>query len=208
MNTNEGVVVRIEGNHTKIKEFISELELQAPQASLVTDIRSGNKKALGVLVERHKRLAFQTALGLVGNRDDAFDISQEAFLRVYRSAKTYDSSQPFLPWFYTIIANLSRTWLRRRSRTDHKMVDLDDVSFLMVSSDNPESNYISKELKGHLREALLKLSFEDREIITLQHFRGMTYDEIAGLLQIPKGTVMSRLYYARKRLAKLIREAV
>lgn len=173
--------------------------------ALVLDIQSGNKQALGVLVERYKKLAFQTALGLVGNKDDAYDISQEAFLRVYRSARTYDKSQPFLPWFYTIIANLSRTWLSRRSRRENRTVDLDDVSFLMVSDSNPETEYLKREMIGQLREALMKLSFEDREIVTLQHFRGMSYDEIATLLGIPKGTVMSRLYYARKRLAKFMR---
>ena len=174
--------------------------------ALMVGIGSGDKKALGALVERYKRLAFQTALGLVGNKDDAYDISQEAFLRVYRSAKTFDSRQPFLPWFYTIIANLCRTWMRRRSRTEHRMVDLDDVSFLMISDATPETEYVSKQLVGKLREALMGLSFEDREIITLQHFRGMSYEEIAELLDIPKGTVMSRLYYARKRLAKLMNE--
>lgn len=176
-------------------------------SALVINIGAGDKKALGVLVERYKKLAFQTALGLVGNRDDAYDISQEAFLRVYRSARTYDRAQPFLPWFYTIVANLSRTWLRRRSRREHRMVDIDDSSFLMVSDETPESNYVAQEQVQLLRKALMQLSFEDREIITLQHFRAMSYDEIAALLEIPKGTVMSRLYYARKRLAKLIREA-
>ena len=176
-------------------------------SALVINIGAGDKKALGVLVERYKKLAFQTALGLVGNRDDAYDISQEAFLRVYRSARTYDRSQPFLPWFYTIVANLSRTWLRRRSRREHKMVDIDDTSFLMVSEGNPETELVAREQVQLLRKALMKLSFEDREIITLQHFRAMSYDEIAALLEIPKGTVMSRLYYARKRLAKLMREA-
>lgn len=176
-------------------------------SALVINIGAGDKKALGVLVERYKKLAFQTALGLVGNRDDAYDISQEAFLRVYRSARTYDRAQPFLPWFYTIVANLSRTWLRRRSRREHRMVDIDDSSFLMVSDETPESNYVAQEQVQLLRKALMQLSFEDREIITLQHFRAMSYDEIAALLEIPTGTVMSRLYYARKRLAKLIREA-
>ncbi len=176
-------------------------------SALVIDVGSGDKKALGILVEKYKKLAFQTALGLVGNRDDAYDISQEAFLRVYRSAKTYDRSQPFLPWFYTIVANLSRTWLRRRSRRDHRVVDIDDSSFLMVSEETPESELVAREQVQLLRKALMQLSFEDREIITLQHFRAMSYDEIARLLEIPKGTVMSRLYYARKRLAKLMREA-
>ena len=172
---------------------------------LVMDIRDGNKKALGKLVERRKKSAFRIALGLVGNKDDAFDISQEAFLRVYRSANTYDESQPFAPWFYTIIANLSRTWLRRRSRRDNKMVDVDDVSWLLVDERTPEQAIIKKEMVAQLRQALKELPFDDREIITLQHFRGMSYDEIAQLLGIPKGTVMSRLYYARKKLATLMR---
>ena len=106
-------------------------------SALVMDIGAGNKRAFQELVEKHKKGAFRMALGLVGNRDDAFDISQEAFLRVYKSAHTFDQSQPFLPWFYTIIANLCRTWLCRRSRRDNKMVDVDDVSFLLVSEDDP-----------------------------------------------------------------------
>jgi RNA polymerase sigma-70 factor (ECF subfamily) len=170
------------------------------------DIKAGNKKALGKLVERHKKLAYRLALGLTGNVDDAYDISQEAFLRVYRSAKTYDENQPFLPWFYTIIANLCRTWLRRRSRQENRMVDIEQAPYLLVDDTNPEKELIRKETAARLRRALMELSFDDREIITLQHFRGMSYEEIAVLLNIPRGTVMSRLYYARKKLATLMRE--
>lgn len=172
--------------------------------SLVMDIKTGNKQALGRLVERHKKLAYQIALGLVGNRDDAFDISQEAFLRVYRSAKTYDESQPFLPWFYRIVVNLSRTWLKRRTRQRKRMVDVDDNAYLLVDTHDPEQDLIKAEMISCLNRALLELPFEDREIVMLQHFRGMSYDEIAGILNIPRGTVMSRLYYARKKLAKLM----
>ncbi len=173
-------------------------------SALVMSIGTGDKTAFRDLVERHKKSAYSIALGLVGNRDDAYDISQEAFLRVYRSAKTYDKSQPFQPWFYTIIANLSRTWLKRRTTRDNRMVDLDDASYLLVSDDDPEVTMVRKEQVTRLREALKQLTFDDREIITLQHFRNMSYDEIADLLDIPRGTVMSRLYYARKRLAKLM----
>ena len=172
--------------------------------ALIMDIKAGNKMALAKLVEKHKKLAYMTALGLVGNKDDAYDISQEAFLRVFRSARTFDEKQAFLPWFYTIIANLCRTWLRRRTRREKPMLDVNDVSYLLVDSANPETEMIRRETIDRLRRALMDLSFEDREIITLQHFRGMSYDEIATLLEIPKGTVMSRLYYARKKLAKLM----
>ncbi|MBI5266736.1 MAG: RNA polymerase sigma factor [candidate division Zixibacteria bacterium] len=173
-------------------------------SALVMNMHNGDKNAFRQLVERHKRMAFQTALGLVGNRDDAYDISQEAFLRAYRSSGTYKSDQPFLPWFYTIIANLARTWLKKRSVAKSRDVDLDDVEYLMTSDTTPEEEYIRGEEIDLLRKSLLKLPFDDREIITLHHFRNMSYDEIAELLAIPRGTVMSRLYYARKRLARLM----
>jgi RNA polymerase sigma-70 factor (ECF subfamily) len=137
--------------------------------ALVMKIRSGDKKALGTLVERHKKLAFRLAL-------------------------------------YTIISNLCRTWLSRRSRRESRQVSIDAVSFLLVAEDNPEAAMMKKELVGQLRRALKQLPFDDREIITLQHFRGMSYGEIATLLDIPRGTVMSRLYYARKKLANLMKE--
>jgi RNA polymerase sigma-70 factor, ECF subfamily len=183
-----------------------EMKPMDTDSALVMDIGAGDKKAFHNLVERHKKAAYRIALGLVGNRDDAYDISQEAFLRVYRSAGTFDSRQPFLPWFYTIIANLSRTWLRKRTTRDHRAVDLDDASYLLVASDNPEADLIQEETVANLRRCLMMLSFDDREIIMLQHFRGMSYEEIADLLHIPRGTVMSRLYYARKRLAALMRK--
>lgn len=175
-------------------------------SGLVMNIKTGDKKALGILVEKYKKVAFSFALGLVGNKDDAYDISQEAFLRVYRSANTYDTKQPFLPWFYTIISNLCRTWLKKRQHRLNNVLNIDDPSFLLVDYSNPEKAMVKKESIKLLRKALIELSFEDREIISLQHFRGMSYDEIADILKIPRGTVMSRLYYARKKLAKLMKE--
>lgn len=187
-------------NEIKKTEMLMETDI-----ALVMSIKAGNRNALGKLVERHKKAAYRIALGLVGNKDDAYDISQEAFLRVYRSADTYDEKQPFLPWFYTIISNLAKTWLKKRQNRENRMVDVDDVSFLLIDTTNPEETLVKKETLGILRQALMELEFEDREIITLQHFRGMSYDEIADLLGIPRGTVMSRLYYARKKLGSLMR---
>jgi len=87
------------------------------------------------------------------------------------------------------------------------MVSIEEASFLLVTEGTPESKLIAKETVARLREALMQLPFTDREIITLQHFRGMAYDEIAALLNVPRGTVMSRLYYARRKLATLMRQS-
>lgn len=186
----------------KSKKHISDSETDE---SIMDRIKKGDKQTLSILVERYKKTAYQDAYGYVGNRDDAYDISQEAFIRVYNSAKKFDSSLPFLPWFRTIIRNLSLTWLSKRKRQDDRSIELDDISFLLVDKkSNPEAKIIVDEAKDALGRALMQLSFEDREIIVMQHFRGMSYDEIASTLNIKKGTVMSRLYYARLKLTKLL----
>lgn len=173
---------------------------------IMSQLKRGKVKALAGLVEKYKKQAYFLALGMVGNSDDAYDISQEAFLRVYSSAKTFDETQKFFPWFYSIVANLCRNLLRKRQVNAARSIDIDEVEYLLTDSTTPESALVEKEEKKSLFRAMRKLNFADREIINLNHFRMMSYDEISSLLNIPKGTVMSRLYYARKRLAKLMEE--
>lgn len=171
---------------------------------LMSQLKSGRVKALSGLVEKYKKQAYFLALGMVGNSDDAYDISQEAFLRVYHSAKTFDEEKSFFPWFYSIIVNLCRNLLKKRSVNNGRSVNIDDVSYMLADRTTPEDDYLENEEKQRLLTALRELNFSDREIVNLYHFRMMNYDEIARLLDIPKGTVMSRLYYARKRLAQLM----
>ena len=173
-------------------------------AILLAQIRKGDQKAMKELVEKYKMKAYHLALGMVGNRDEAFDISQEAFIRVYRSAGKFDTEQRFFPWFYAIIANLCKDCLKRREKWDSRQIDIDENDFLLIAESNPEKKLIRREQARSLRRALMKLDFSDREIIMLKHFREMSYDEISVMLKIPKGTVMSRLYYARRKLAELM----
>ncbi|MEZ5359527.1 MAG: RNA polymerase sigma factor [Candidatus Zixiibacteriota bacterium] len=170
--------------------------------TLMSQLKRGKTAALAGLVEKYKKQAYFLALGMVGNSDDAYDISQEAFIRVYNSAATFDESKNFFPWFYSIVTNLCRNLLRKRQVHAARTVDIDDVDYMLTDCETPESGLLEDEEKRRLHRALLKLSFSDREIINLNHFRMMSYDEIATLLTIPKGTVMSRLYYARKRLGE------
>jgi len=175
-------------------------------SELIVMIRQGNKKAMRILVEKYKKKAYFLALGRVGNSDEAYDISQEAFIRVFKSAKTFDSSQKFFPWFFSIINNLCYNVLQRREKHDSKMVDIDELNFLLIDNSNPETSMIKKEEARELRKAIKMLDIGDRKIILLKHFQDLSYDEIAVILEIPKGTVMSRLYYARKKLAKMLNE--
>jgi len=171
---------------------------------LVEKIKAGDKTAMKALVERYKARAYYLALGIIGNKDEAMDISQEAFIRVFRSACTFMPEQRFFPWFYSIIVNLCRDCLKRREKWDSKEVDINEYEFILPDESTPEKTLIKKETCRALRKAIMQLDFDDREIIMLKHFRDMSYDEIATLLNIPKGTVMSRLYYARRKLARIL----
>jgi len=173
---------------------------------LIVAIQSGDKIAMKALVEKYKKRAFYLALGMVGNTDEAYDISQEAFIRVFKSVKGCDTDRAFFPWFYAIIVNLCKDCLRKREKQDSRMIDIDDTGFLLIDYSNPESRMMKEEEVAGVRTALMRLDFEEREIIMLKHFRDFSYNEISVLMKIPKGTVMSRLYYARKKLAKLLDE--
>jgi len=169
-------------------------------------IAGGDKSAMRILVDRYKEKAYYLALGMVGNSDEAYDISQDAFIRVFKSAGKFVPGSRFFPWFYSIISNLCKDTLARRMKKEAPNINIDDCEFLLVDEATPESTVMREERAAEVRRAIMKLSFEDREIIMLKHFRDMSYDEIATLLKIPKGTVMSRLYYARKKLAGLLDE--
>jgi len=178
----------------------------AERAMLVERFQSGESGAFDEIVDRYRKHVYGLAYRFTHNTEDAYDISQEAFLRVYSSARTFDESQRFFPWFYSIVANLCRNFLRKRQINAARSVDMADVEHILADRSTPEGEYIEQEEKKRLFCAMRKLDFKDKEIINLNHFRMMSYDEIATLLNIPKGTVMSRLYYARKRLAKLLEE--
>ena len=173
---------------------------------LMHQLKRGRKKAFNRLVEKYKKPAYFLALGMVGNSDDAYDVSQEAFLRVYKAAGSFDERQRFFPWFYSIIANLCRNVIRRRRVRDSRNVDITEVEHVLATEETPESDLMKRDNQRRLLIAIQKLNFADREIINLCHFRMMSYEEMATLLNIPKGTVMSRLYNARKRLARLMEE--
>ena len=173
---------------------------------LMASILAGKKTAMKMLVDRYKKKAYYLALGMVGNSDEAYDISQEAFIKVFKSAGHFDQNHRFFPWFYSIVINLCKDSLHRREKRASREVDREDNAFLLVDSRNPETAMIKKEEAECVRKAIMKLDPDDREIIMLKHFRDIPYEEIAVLLNIPKGTVMSRLYYARKKLAKLLNE--
>jgi len=178
---------------------------KASDSELMGAVKKGNDKAFRVLVERYKKRAYFIALGLIGDSDDAYDLSQEAFIRIYNARKRYDPKKPFFSWFYTILSNLSRNQIKKRTvRSDYSRQVQSEYDPKLDCSDAPDVIVEADESKRALWAAIERLSYDHREIIILRHFQDMSYEEIAGMLGIPVGSVMSRLYYARRKLREIL----
>jgi RNA polymerase sigma factor (sigma-70 family) len=138
------------------------------------------------------------AYAIVRSREDAEDAVQEAAIKAYQAFAGYNPSCPFKGWWLTILRNCCRDLLRRRQSRP--------VTVAMEHADLPPQTAWPSNLCGDLREALDQLSESHREILQLRYFGGCSYREIADVLVIPAGTVMSRLYAARQALSDIYRE--
>jgi RNA polymerase sigma-70 factor (ECF subfamily) len=173
--------------------------LENDDEKLILLCQKGKIRAFETLVNRYKKNAYFIALGLVGNSDDAFDLSQEAFVRVYKSIDKYNGRSKFFPWFYTILTNLCKNHLKKQD-IRRKYLNNELAREKLSQPEELEIESEKEDLKQKLLEEIEKLPFKFKEIIVLKHFRGFSYREISETLGIPVGSVMSRLYYARKKL--------
>ncbi len=161
------------------------------EAEIIASIRSGDKQAYREIVEKYMRRAYCIALGLVGDPDAAMDVSQMAFIKAYKNLKRFDLERPFFPWFYRILRNLSLDHIRRAKRMHE--IPLEDAKILSDESED-------RDLKEALWKAIEDLPTEQREIIVLRYFEGLSYKEIAETVGKPIGTVMSSLHYSKRKL--------
>ena len=164
---------------------------------LIEKIKKGNMEAYEKLVKKYMKKAYNVALYYTKNPDDAWDISQQGFVNAWQGIKKFDAERPFFPWLYAIIKNEALSRIKKENKEYEKKNNLP-----LKSIDTPEENLIKKEKVKKLQEALLKLDEEKREIIYLRHYAEMSYREMSEVLNMPEGTIMSRLYYARKALQK------
>ncbi|MBL6757236.1 MAG: RNA polymerase sigma factor [Planctomycetes bacterium] len=174
---------------------------------LMTAARSGDEDAFEALFLKVRGVAVQSARSLVGSHADALDMTQEAFIKAYKARDKYDPDQPFLPWFHRILRNTCFSFLRKRGRshsTSLHAVDSDGESHALqledASAPRPSDRVLAEERREQFDVALERLSARDREILVLRHYQELSYREISEALEIPEGTVMSRLFHARKRL--------
>lgn len=176
------------------------------ERDVVIEWKKGSRKAYEVLVRHYMRDAFLVAYGLVGNAEDARDLSQEAFIKAYQARARFDESRPFYPWLYRIIRNHCLNFVSRgmKHTTSLYYDENPDREKFASRSSTPLEELERDERVRIVRAAVAQLSDDHREIIVLKNFKGHSYQEIADILDIPIGTVMSRLYYARKALKQII----
>ncbi len=176
------------------------------ERSVIERCKRGEREAFAVIVQKYMKPAYYVALGYVGRPEDALDISQDAFVNAFRHIRRFDSDRAFFPWFYSILKNLCMNHLdrlrRRKEDSIDQMAEDEGQIPIPVESVNPEQKVVQKDLQGKIGLALKRLRPKDREIIILQHLQDYSYQEIADLLDIPRGTVMSRLYTARRALRR------
>jgi len=178
---------------------------------LVQRIQAGDSNAFRALFDKYHRRAFAVAMGVVKNEQDAMDAVQEAFVKVHKNIHKFEGSSSFYTWLYRIVMNVSIDHIRKTSRRKH--LDFDERSIReddnvagdgallpSVAHANPGKAALRKELGEAIQSALQELPEHHRAVLVLREIEGMSYEEMAETLEVPKGTVMSRLFHARKKM--------
>jgi RNA polymerase sigma-70 factor (ECF subfamily) len=163
--------------------------------NLVTRAQQGDREAFSELVRCHREGVINVVYRMCGDAGLAEDAAQEAFIRAWQHLASYQPRSPFRNWVYRIAANVALDVLRREKET----VDVDAVP-VAAPSPGPEAALIEKERAERIRQAVLALPPASRAVLVLREYEGLSYQEIANTLDIPMGTVMSRLSYARNRI--------
>lgn len=161
-----------------------------------------------MLVQRYERRVVGVALAVVHNQDDAVELAQETFIRAFENLRGFESRSSFSTWLYRIAANLAIDFWRREGRYNVlRGEDAENELRRLPSSRGDSFKAASQsELGDKLRKALEQLTPEHRAVILLREVEGLSYDEISEALQCPRGTVMSRLHYARNRLRGILKD--
>jgi RNA polymerase sigma-70 factor (ECF subfamily) len=173
-------------------------------AELIHKLQTGSLDALGVLYDRHRHLVFRTALAITGDLEAAADLLQDVFLRLHRFAHRIDPGRPLEPWLYRMTTNLSYTWVKRHHRW---LRPLEDIAEWLVGASRGDtllsrvdSQYEVDEMMRQVHQAVSSLPLSHRGVVVLYYINDLSLQEISEILEIPVGTVKSRLHYGRQAL--------
>lgn len=192
--------------------------MEQTDALLIEDFLEGDIAALETLVEKYKRMVYRVAVKITKNHEDANDVVQETFLKVYKSLNKFKMESSFETWLYRIVVNLSLNAVKRRKRrrelsldevyekktTNNSVISGESIADELKSQDDPYVHVERKELRQAVTQAVDSLPPKQKVVIILHEFEGLKSKEIASILKCSVGTVRSRLHYARQRLRELL----
>lgn len=176
-------------------------------SELINQFNNGNEQAFTELIQRYQHKVYNSTYRMLGNHEDALDMAQESFIRVYKNLHKFRADSSFSTWLFRITTNICRDELRKRQRklNMHSFSEYENDKKTiknMEISDDPERISISSELNETIQEKIDQLSPEQKAVFVLKEFEGLSYKEIADVLDISIGTVKSRLSRARRSLRK------
>jgi RNA polymerase sigma-70 factor (ECF subfamily) len=178
---------------------------------LIERAQRGDQAAFRALVERHQRRAFAIAMGLVHDENDARELVQDAFLRVYKGLGAFQGGSSFFTWLYRIVMNLAIDLMRKPGRRDLELQEnqaADEAAELplvsRIDGADPIDVIRRREIAGRIQAALDALPAIHRGVILMREVEGMSYDEMAQAMGVSKGTIMSRLFHARQKLQRAL----
>lgn len=182
------------------------------ELDIVNRAKSGDNDAFELLVLEYQKRVYNLSFRMCKNEEDALDLSQEIFIRVYKSLAFFEGKSSFSTWLYSIASNACIDFSRRQKNSkltplyvlgdeaDERPLDLPDLRYA------PEDELLRTELRRDIADALAALTYEHREVLVLREINGLSYHEIADALELECGTVKSRICRARENLCKILSE--
>ncbi len=185
-------------------------EANVDDRELVDAARKGDRDAFRTLFERYHRRAYALAFGVVRHQDDALDIVQDAFIKAHKYLDKFEGTSSFYTWLYRIVMNLCIDHLRKHRRVKPVELDeakleesaLDDGLLPRILGGNPGRALVDKEIRARIDHALGELSENHRAVLVMRELEGLSYEEMATTMGCSKGTIMSRLFHARKNMQR------
>lgn len=169
--------------------------------------KDGDEIAYGVIFNKYKKEVLNTVYRLIGNNDDAEDLSQEVFLRIYNASKRYKPTAEFRTYLHKITYNTCLSYLRRKKIL--QFIHLESIKDKEADKiSNPEVSYEEKELKSSIKRAIMQLPPNQRTAIVLRHYNDLSYEEIATPLNITPQAVKSLIFRARENLKKMLKDYI
>jgi RNA polymerase sigma-70 factor (ECF subfamily) len=184
------------------------------EPELIARSQRGDTAAFNELVTRYRQRAFSMIYQMIRHEDDAWDLAQDGFLKAWKNIRAFRGQSQFFTWLYRILMNVTIDWLRRKQVQGAAEFDdaiaLRDIEPASATTPRgelaPAERLGDREIRARIDAAIARLSPEHREVIVLREIDGCEYQEIAERIGIPLGSVMSRLFYARKKLQTMLRD--